>query len=77
MYSDCIFVYVIDLDPPSKFLGTKRFAAQKFCDCDFVALAWLMSRSFGPSGLSLFLTHTTRHWRISSFVCLVVLPQYN
>ena len=72
-----MLVYLVDLDSPSELLVTNCFVAPNVCDSAFVALAWLISRSLETQVPCLFLTHTTHHWRISSFVRLVVLSQYN
>ena len=77
MYLDFMLVYLIESEPPSEFLGTKCFAELKVYDSAFVTLAWQILPSLEPLGPHLFLTRTTRCWRISSFVCLVVIPQYH
>ena len=70
-------VYFVELNPPYKLFGTKCFAALKFCDSAFVALACWISRYLEPSVPRLLLTHTMWCWRTYYFIRLVVLPQYN
>ena len=76
-YSDCISVYFVESDSLSKFLGKKCFAAPKVCNSAFIALSWWILRSLKPSGTRLLFAHTKWSGRISYFVWLVILSQYD